>query len=476
MACLPTGPATLAEHLNQVPLSRTQWLTWGLAAAGKFLEGLIVFIAGLVLPLLDGALDFGPWQRGAVAAAGLVGILLGSVAFGGLADRWGRRPVFIAEMGLLLIGLLIAGLSPSAGWLIAGLLIVGLALGADYPTAHLVIAESCPAQLRGRLVLGAFSFQALGVVSGNAVVSQVLRLVPQPEAWRLFYLLPVLPVLLLTALRTQLPESSLWLLSQGEQAAAEAALSRLLERPGLKLLPSPSPPPSASMPWPEALRALTSPGLRRATSLAALPWFLQDLATYGIGMFLPLLLSGVIGVDAMSAMADPVAVDQMAARISLSIDLALLAGFAVAIAGTDRWGRIPLQILGFLGCATGLLLAAAGAGDGAGPQQRSLLLAGVLLFQFMTNLGPNAQTYLLAGELFPAPLRGFGAGLAAAAGKGGAVLTALLTPVLLDGLGARWLLPLLALTSLLGALITWLCRQDTTSLDWLVVAPADPSR
>ena len=109
-----------------------------------------------------------------------------------------QGPVFIAEMGLLLLGLLLAGLSPNAVWLIGGLLIVGLALGADYPTAHLVIAESCPARLRGRLVLGAFSFQALGVVSGTALVALVLRLAPQLDAWRLFYLMPILPVLLLT--------------------------------------------------------------------------------------------------------------------------------------------------------------------------------------------------------------------------------------------------------------------------------------
>lgn len=466
----PEEPAaTLEAHLARAPLSHTQWLAWGLAAAGKFLEGLVVFIGGLVLPLLDAQLALAPLQRGAVAAAGLVGILVGSLAFGGLADRWGRRPVFITEMALLLVGLLLAGLSPDAGTLMAGLLIVGLALGADYPTAHLVIAESCPAALRGRLVLGAFSCQALGVVSGSALVAAVLQLSPQPGAWRWFYLLPILPVLLLTALRVRLPESSHWLLSRGQRADAEEALACLLERPGLRLLPvsgtgesgaTAAPPSMApqSMSWPAALRQLASPPWRRATCLAVVPWFLQDLGTYGIGIFLPLLLGRALTPEASP---DPIGAELLAARISLLIDLALLAGFAAAISGTDRWGRMPLQISGFLGCGVGLLLAAAGMGGAARPQQLPLLVSGLLLFQFMTNLGPNAQTYLLAGELFPTAVRGRAAGLAAAAGKVAAVLAALLVPVALQRWGAEPLLLSLAGTSVSGALVTWLCRIET---------------
>ena len=60
-----------------------------------------------------------------------------------------------------------------------------------------------------------------------------------------------------------------------------------------------------------------------------------------------------------------------------------------------------------------------------------------MLFNFMTNLGPNAQTYLLAGEVFPTAIRGTGAGFAAAFGKIGAVATAFLFPILLAGIGTR---------------------------------------
>jgi putative MFS transporter len=120
---------------------------------------------------------------------------------------------------LLLIALLVASAAPSKGVLIASLFVIGLSLGADYPTAHLVISESIPASIRGRLVLGAFSFQAIGAVLGTAIASIVLgSMASSPnalDAWRVFFLVPVVPVAAVIWGRLFLPESSHWLVSRG---------------------------------------------------------------------------------------------------------------------------------------------------------------------------------------------------------------------------------------------------------------------
>jgi sugar phosphate permease len=83
-----------------------------------------------------------------------------------------------------------------------------------------------------------------------------------------------------------------------------------------------------------------------------------------------------------------------------------------------------------------------------------LIFAGFMIFNFMTNIGPNAMTYLVAGEVFPTKLRGKGAGFAASFAKIGAVTTAFLFPVLLNDIGTANLLYILIGTSLLGAGIT----------------------
>ena len=88
-----------------------------------------------------------------------------------------------------------------------------------------------------------------------------------------------------------------------------------------------------------------------------------------------------------------------------------------------------------------------------------------MLFNFMTNLGPNAMTYLIAGEVFPTKVRGLGAGFAASFGKIGAVLTAFFFPILLNAVGVATLLYLLVGASLLGALVTWRFQIETNGVN-----------
>ena len=456
---------TVQAYLEAEPLSPMQWRVWALASAGKFFEGLIVFMGGIAMPLISEQFGLTAAQRGAVTAAPLLGILLGALWLGGLADRFGRKPVFIAEMLLLLAGLIGAALSPSEPVLLAWLLLIGLALGADYPTAHLVISESTPAAIRGRLVLGAFSFQALGAVLGTTLAALVLGHRPELDSWRHFYLLPALPVALVAWGRLFLPESSLWLMSRGDRLAAEQQLNRLLHRGDVQLQPVVAGRASGSrpsLPW----RDLFQGRLLRATTLSSLPWFLQDLSTYGIGIFTPVILASALhGQGAETGVMELIQRALQGARGTALVDLAFLAGILSAILLADRWGRIPLQILGFLGCALGLSLAAAGVAGAPLAPNLPLILAGFLLFHYMTNLGPNAQTYLLAGEVFPTHLRGLGAGVAAAAGKVGAVLTAFLFPMLLSSWGVQKLLPLLVISSLVGAAVTWCYRIETKGVD-----------
>src|SRR5262245_7153802 len=191
------------------------------------------------------------------------------------------------------------------------------------------------------------------------------------------------------------------------------------------------------------------------TMLASVPWFLQDLGTYGIGIFTPTILATLIGarVDHPRNTAELIQGDILATKGAAFIDVLLIVGIVFAVLLADRVGRISLQILGFIGCAVGLLLAALSLHVGGG-SSALLLFAGFMIFSFMTNIGPNAMTYLIAGEVFPISVRGTGAGFAASFAKIGAVLTAFLFPILLKDIGPDLLLLILVGTSLAGALVT----------------------
>ncbi len=453
-------------EVPSAPMTSMQWRIWSLAAAGKFFEGLVVFMTGVALPLMGAEFGMTPLQHGLVSAATLFGILIGALTLGGLSDQLGRKPMFVFEMALFMLFLALLAAAPSFAWMVVFLFGVGLALGCDYPTAHLVISESIPSSARGRLVLGAFAFQALGALTGTAVGYLVMTFDPTISAWRVMYATAIIPAALVLAGRFFITESSHWLLTRGRVADAEHAIRRLLRRhPHYPKHVHLKPTHADGAARPEAhLLVLFRKKNLRATLLASVPWFLQDLGTYGIGIFTPTILAATIGGQTSAhphAVSALIANDMLAAKGAAFIDLLLIVGMVAAVLLADKLGRIALQVFGFVGCAAGLLLASFYA-NFTGGTQTLLIYTGFMLFNFMCNLGPNAQTYLLAGEVFPTHIRGIGAGFAAAFGKVGAVMTAFLFPILLSQWGTQTLLYVLVGTSLAGAVITWRLRIETT--------------
>jgi MFS family permease len=453
--------------LNSSPMTAMQLRIWSLAAAGKFFEGFVVFMTGVALPLISREFHIGATQSGVVSAASLFGILVGAVGLGGLSDYFGRKRMFVIEMIIFVAFLGLLTVCSSYVFLVICLLGLGLALGCDYPTAHIIISESIPSTSRGKLVLAAFAFQAIGALAGTGVGYLVLFAYPHLDAWRWMYATAVLPALIVTIGRFYIVESANWLSARGAFERAEEAAKRLLDRKPqypkeIKL----APPASNGVPakHPSFADLFNAKNLR-ATIFASVPWFLQDLGTYGIGIFTPTILAASIGkgADHVRSTTDLIANDIIAAKGSALITALLIVGIAFAVVLADRVGRIKLQIVGFVGCAAGLLLASLSV-DVTGGLKIVLVFAGFMLFDFMTNLGPNAQTYLLAGEVFPTEVRGMGAGFAAAFAKIGAVLTAFFFPILLVAIGERLLLYGLIVTSILGAIVTWMYRIETTGV------------
>ena len=464
---LPVWPDGTA--LPSTPMTQMQRLIWMLAAAGKFFEGFVVFMTGVALPLIARQFQIGPTQNGLVTAASLCGILIGAVGLGSLSDRFGRKSMFVVEMIIFTAFLGAAIFCNSFPSLVFCLFGLGLALGCDYPTAHMIISESIPSTSRGKLVLGAFAFQAVGALGGAAVGYAVLVLVPNLNAWRWMFATAVIPAVVVTIARFYITESANWLQSRGSHDRATVAAQRLLLR-------TPQYPSNIVLSQKAgagehghgggSFFSLFQKRYRRATILASVPWFLQDLGTYGIGIFTPTILATALGHKAehVRSMSDLITNATMAARGDAMITTLLIVGILFAVMLADKLGRIRLQIIGFIGCAVGLLIASFSVGL-TGNMSVVLIFAGFMLFDFMTNLGPNAQTYLLSGEVFPTAIRGSGAGFAAAFAKIGAVATAFLFPILLDAIGTRMLLYGLIVTSLLGALVTHLYRIETAGVN-----------
>jgi MFS family permease len=365
--------------------------------------------------------------------------------------------MFIVEMVLFVIFTLLLTFSPSYPVVVLALVGIGIALGCDYPTAHLMISESMPSRIRGSMVLGAFGFQAVGGLAGTAIGFLILYENPDVGAWRWMYASTIVLAIPVIIGRFFVVQSPPWLVLRGRIEEAEAAIERLLRRepqyPKEVLLHRP---PAAAVIHPKARWSALFEGRNlKATILASVPWFLQDLSTYGIGIFTPTILATLVGASIAHPRntAELVQSDLLATKGAALIDVLLIVGILFAVLLADRVGRIRLQVMGFVGCAAGLLLAALSL-HASGSLATVLVFVGFMLFSFMTNIGPNATTYLIAGEVFPIAIRGAGAGFAASFAKIGAVITAFLFPILLKDIGTFILLLILVGTSLLGALVT----------------------
>ncbi|MEL6814579.1 MAG: MFS transporter [Cyanobacteria bacterium J06598_3] len=470
------------------------WMLWMLSAGLIALDGFDFFIIGVAMPFIQRDFGLSVGWVGAIATAALAGALVGSLTLGPITDKVGRQRMLVVDIGLFVVASAATALAWNAWSLLIFRFLVGVGIGADYPISVAYITENIPARLRGRMVIGAFSFQSVGALFG-ALVGWVTILAFQqfaPElaidyAWRWMLGVGIVLSVIVGGLRLLfLLESPNYYLAKGEVALAAQAASELLEKPvhfdseiisessevkasGSNISTDISTDisdanPSSSNTSVEASASNTSSLIEtaplgygdlfsstylRQTALASIPWFLQDIATYGIGIFTPTIIAAL----AFSGEGDLLRQEMASARGAALVNVFLVVGFLGAVLSINRVGRIRLQMVGFLGMALGLWVLSS-SGDSL-----VLLFTGFIVFNFMMNLGPNSTTFLLSGEVFPPAIRASGAGLAGGIAKAGAVLGALGLPVLQESMGVPGLLRSLSCLCVLAAVITYSLRK-----------------
>lgn len=141
----------------------------------------------------------------------------------------------------------------------------------------------------------------------------------------------------------------------------------------------------------------------------------MDVATYGVGLFTPVILGAIHFGGALSG---PIPTDVADTEGSAIIYLFLVIGFLAGIWLVPRFGRVPMQVAGFSGMALGMLVLLFAAWSGDGPATHTgLVVVGFLVFNLAMNAGPNSTTFTLAPTLFPTSIRGSASGLAAASAR-----------------------------------------------------------
>lgn len=446
-----SAPAPHFAALDHAPMGPRQYAIWLLASGGTLLDGFSIFSLGVAMPLLTSRFDLSPLMVGLIGSALVLGAAVGAAIGGPSADRFGRKPLLLLDMAILAGGAFLSAAADAAFAVLLGQFLVGIGIGIDFPVSASYVSETMPKRERSRMMVATIALQSVGMLIGAAVALTLLRLHGQAVDWRLIVGATGAGALTFMLVRLWLPESPRWLIEHGQVDKAAHVVTGLTK---VAIDQSAQVQPSAE----RGMAVLFSEPYRVRTALVSVPWFLMDIATYGVGLFTPVIL-GALHLGAKPR--DPVAADFAAAQGSAAIDLFLFIGFLIGIFAVPRFGRLHMQVTGFAGMTLGMLiLLGAVLSDGGAGAHIALVFAGFILFNLAMNAGPNATTFTLAPELFPTAVRASASGFAAAAAKTGATLGIFLLPQVKEFWGVAGVLLLMAIVSALGAAITLILARD----------------
>lgn len=436
---------------------------WLLSSMGIFLDGFDLFILSIALPLIIPYFGATPLEAGLIGASATIGAIFGSIFGGYLTDKYGRKKIFLLDLGIFVISAILCGMAWSINSLILFRFILGVGVGADYPICASYVSEFMPKKIRGRLLISSFAFQAVGIFAAAAVGLLILLLYPTELSWRMMLLVGAIPATLILVARRDIPESPRWHMKRGELLHAiriicktvcglPEALKNCILKYKNELKNSIYEAEAQNPPF----SILFTKDMRRRTILVTVPWFLMDVVFYGIGIFTPLFLATLAfkgeGVDYI---ADNI----LALQGTAFLDIFLIIGFVLNIILIERIGRMKLQIIGFAGMIVGLFILVIASLFNF--STIFLLFLGFTIYNLLMNMGPNATTFILPAELYPTKIRATAHGFAAGIAKFGAAVGIILVPVINEFYGITITMSVMLILVLIALITTVVCRIET---------------
>ncbi len=171
-----------------------QYLVAALCAITVFLDGYDTQSIAFVAPSIAQELHLTRPELGPLFVASLVGLLIGALSFGIVADKLGRRTVIIVCTAVFGILTLVATTSTSFQELLVWRFLAGLGLGGAMPNGIALTAEYCPTRRRATIVMIMFTGFSLGAAFGGAVAASLIPIYGWRSVWYVGGILPLLLV------------------------------------------------------------------------------------------------------------------------------------------------------------------------------------------------------------------------------------------------------------------------------------------
>lgn len=327
-----------------------------------------------------------------VALAGITGTVLGSILWGALGDKMGRR-ASILYAGIGFIGTSICGAMPDFFWNLAMCFVMGIAVGGMLPICYALLAETIPARHRGWVMI----LVGADIAGAYILTSWLATALVPTYSWRILWLIGMPTGVFFILLNHWIPESPRYLLANGRETEARAVLARY----GAEISEALYAPQVEKGQW----RLLISPKYLGLTLVITVLAIGSGLVLFGFNLWIPTNLRKLGFVEA-----DEILRNAAMMGFPLSFLMAWLYGF---------WSsKKTIIILGTLTAAA--LFGFVIAGD-AIVQNRALLYA-LLIVPIWGISSVVAVLSVYSSEIYPTQIRARGTGFAAAASKAGGVM------------------------------------------------------
>ncbi len=218
----------MLEHLErQKSLTTNQWKIFAAATVGDMLDFFDFYLIGFVLAFIVGGWHLTYGQSGAILLSSGIGAPLGSLFWGWMADKIGRRKVMILTVLNFSIATGLMALTPDQGWLFLAIcrFFVGMGVTGLYTVDIAIVQEFVPAYKRGWITGLTTTLLPAGTLLG-ALAGAYLE---PSVGWRGLFVVGLLPAGLTLLIRAWVPESPHWLIGKGRHDEARRSLAWALQ-------------------------------------------------------------------------------------------------------------------------------------------------------------------------------------------------------------------------------------------------------